>query len=164
MKLSDWAEVAEIIGAVAIVASLVFVGSEIRNNTGAVRTATIQSIAEQSNAMDLEFATDENLPRLISLMFDEDISREALTGEDRMRLDMAIRVALRRVENIYLHVESGVLDRNAFRRIGFAFYQTKFAGEYWSTARDGFDPKFVLFMDEKIAKKESPILTKGQQQ
>ena len=34
-KLSDWASVAEIISAIAIVISLIFVGFEIRRNTGA---------------------------------------------------------------------------------------------------------------------------------
>ena len=42
MKLSDWASIAEIFGAVAIVVSLVFVGLQIRDNTVAIQAATYQ--------------------------------------------------------------------------------------------------------------------------
>ncbi len=43
LKLSEWASVAEIIGGLAIVASLLFVGLEVRENTRV-------TIFEESNA------------------------------------------------------------------------------------------------------------------
>jgi len=41
-KIAEWAPVGELIGAVAIVVSLVFVGLEIRGNTRATQAATFQ--------------------------------------------------------------------------------------------------------------------------
>lgn len=41
-NLSDWASIAEIVGAIAIVVSLVFVGFQIRENTTATQSATFQ--------------------------------------------------------------------------------------------------------------------------
>ena len=41
-RLSDWASIAEIISAVAIVVSLIFVGMQIRDNTVATEAATFQ--------------------------------------------------------------------------------------------------------------------------
>lgn len=149
MKLSEWAHISEIVGAVAIIASLIFVGSEIRQNTNALRTATTQSIAEQINTINLEYATDENLPRLFALMF-EGKSQDAFSPTDQVRLEMAILVGLRRIENIYLQVEEGVLHKDALSRVGYTFYQNNFTREYWKGARADFDAKFRPFMDKKL--------------
>lgn len=45
MTLQDWADVSQIIGAIAVVASLLFVGVQLRQNTKAVRAQTSQAHA-----------------------------------------------------------------------------------------------------------------------
>ena len=57
-KLSDWASIAEIFGGIAIVISLVFVGIQIKGNTGATQAATFQ----QHMGYEIEFLqrTSEN--------------------------------------------------------------------------------------------------------
>ncbi len=44
MKLAEWAQIAEIIGGAAIIASLVFVGIEVRENTLVVRAQSDRAI------------------------------------------------------------------------------------------------------------------------
>jgi hypothetical protein len=153
MKLSEWAAVAEIIGGAAIVASLIFVGTEVNQNTAAIRSATVQAIADQSNASNLAFATDEKLADLLFLTWSDPEAYKdpsKFTGGDKIRLEMILRATLRRVENIYLHVEGGVLEREALDRVGYGFYKSNFAKEYWRVARSGFDSDFARFMDEKV--------------
>jgi hypothetical protein len=41
-KLADWASIADIVGAIAVTMSLIFVGLEIRGNTKATQAATLQ--------------------------------------------------------------------------------------------------------------------------
>ena len=92
MKLEKWALIAEIIGGIAIVLSLVFVGIEIRRNTNAAYAATYDQIladhidinlAEANSLSTLNFAKSGN--RLvhrgellfwivITLEFSEDLS------------------------------------------------------------------------------------------
>jgi hypothetical protein len=64
---------------------------------------------------------------------------------------MAIRATLRRVENIYLHVQAGVLEPEALDRVGYGFYTTNFMREYWNRARTGYDKEFAKFFDAKLA-------------
>lgn len=45
MTLQDWADVSQVIGAIAVVASLLFVGVQLRQNTMAVRAQTSQAHA-----------------------------------------------------------------------------------------------------------------------
>ena len=78
-----------------------------------------------------------------------------MSHADLLRLGMALRSALRRVENIYLHVQAGVLEPQALDRVGYGWYKTDFARDYWEGAQDGFDREFVKFMSPKIAGKRA---------
>jgi len=46
LSLSEWSDISQVVSAMAVVASLVYVGFEIGRNTEASRAATRQSIAE----------------------------------------------------------------------------------------------------------------------
>jgi len=147
--------IAQLLGALAVVASLVYVAAQIRQNTTAIRADTIQAIADQANDLNIALATNEHLPRLMVSMFEQDVGREQLAPEDRWRLTMTVMAALRRMENVYLQVQTGVLDPGAFDRVGFDFYRTRFSRETWATLRQAFDPAFVRFFDERLESEDS---------
>jgi len=44
MTLQDWSNLAQVVGALAVVISLFYVGSQIKGNTSAVRSATAQAV------------------------------------------------------------------------------------------------------------------------
>ena len=44
MTLQDWSNLAQLIGAIAVVISLFYVGYQIKGNTSAVRSATAQAV------------------------------------------------------------------------------------------------------------------------
>ena len=46
MSLTDLANIGQVIGAIAVVISLIYVALQIRQNTNAVRSATAQSVHE----------------------------------------------------------------------------------------------------------------------
>ena len=46
MNLNDLANIGQVIGALAVVVSLIYVAAQIRQNTNAVRAATAQSLHE----------------------------------------------------------------------------------------------------------------------
>ena len=89
---------------------MIFVGTEIRQNTEAIRTATVQAIADQDTTINLTYATDDRIAELFALTHNDPEARKdenKISYPDRIRLEMALRSALRRVENIYLHVQAG---------------------------------------------------------
>ena len=91
--------------------------------------------------------------RGLGIIFEDDEAYKdpnQISDADRMRPGMAIRAGLRRVENIYLHVQGGILEPEALERVGYGWYKSSFARHYWRAARPGFDEKFALLMDEKI--------------
>ena len=60
----------ELIGFVSVIASLIFVGMEIRQNTTAVRGATNQAISDQATELYLAMATNRNLASLTVKLYD----------------------------------------------------------------------------------------------
>jgi len=138
---------ADVVGLVAVIATLVFVGMEIRQNTRAVRSATTQAISDQAMELTLSMATDEHLPRLVSDMVLNGITQRDLEPEDNMRLHLAVYAGLRRQENLYLQVQNDILPESALRNVSFPFYQNAYARELWESNRDRFDAGFASYWD-----------------
>ena len=144
--------IVEIIGFLSLVGSLAFVGVEIRQNTSAVRGATNQAISDQVGELMLTIATDDNLARLVKRLYDGE-TQDQFDPVDDMRLYMTIMTGLRRVENIFLQIEDGLLDDRAFDRIGLSFYRSNYGQEIWQANKQFFDREFVPFF-EKLLKNE----------
>ena len=64
MNLNDLANLGQIIGALAVVISLFYVASQIRQNTNAVRSATAQSVHEHFANWYHLIAADAELSRI----------------------------------------------------------------------------------------------------
>jgi hypothetical protein len=61
----DWKAIAESIGITAVVASLVFVGYEIRQNTSQLRTDGARSITEMVNVLNVSIFSDARLTEIV---------------------------------------------------------------------------------------------------
>jgi hypothetical protein len=76
MTLQDWSNLAQVIGALAVVISLFYVGFQIKGNTSAVRSATAQAVH------------DNYADWYMNLMGDADLNRIAIKGlKDYSSLD-----------------------------------------------------------------------------
>ena len=142
---------AEILGLIAVVASLIFVGIEIQQNTTAVRSATVQAVADQAMQLTLTLATDEHLPRLIYEITNNGVTDNELSPEDTMRMRMAMNAGLRRHENLYNQVQAGILDRDTLTTVNLRFYGSPFAKGHWALVRTQYTPEFAAYWDEVIS-------------
>ena len=73
-------EFIEILGILAIIGSLIFVGIEIRQNSLEIRASTHQSVSEQVTKLYLHIAGDERLSKLVSGMMANDEFRNELNA------------------------------------------------------------------------------------
>ena len=64
MNLTDLANIGQVIGAIAVVISLIYVALQIRQNTNAVRAATVQSVHEHFANWYNFFASDASLSQI----------------------------------------------------------------------------------------------------
>ena len=141
-------QIFELTGLLSVVVSLAFVGFEIRQNTSAVRSATYIAISNQVIDISRDIATDERLSRLTHLMLVENIRGDELNPEELISLQMHVNAGLRRIENIYLQVQAGILDSSAFDQIAVSnYYRTNIARETWDMFGKYFDKGFISYFE-----------------
>ncbi len=137
----------EILGLLSVIASLLFVGIEIRQNTTAIRGATQQDISYQISEI-YKIAVENEKIALIASKAYQGITKKDLSEVDFSRFLFFTMMGLRRVENIYLQYNNGFVGSEAFDRIGMAFYRTPLVREIWEERKNSFDPEFVIFYED----------------
>ena len=106
-SLSDWGTIAEIVAAVAITLSLVFVGFEIRSNTVATQAAVYQDVVIFDSTILLTAASDPDAARVFFAFRNDP---KSLKGDEYFQGLAFFTVATRNFENFYLQREAGMIS------------------------------------------------------
>ncbi len=148
MKLVNWRDTAELIGIAAIVASLVFVALEIRQNTKATRSATLQAISEQSMASSFAVAGNADIRNAWHTM---NIGQEPTTDE-KIILNTMYTAFIRVQENRYFQQKIGVIDGEMLQAFGTKgrAYRRPFFRQYWSNNKDYYTPGFREYVEREL--------------
>lgn len=101
-----------------VVASLVFVGLEIRQNTLAVRGATYQALSDAGSSFMFDLAHDPQLAGLFDRVR-SGATRADLDGSENMQLWAYYAGFVRHLENSYMQREAGVVDDRVFEGYGW---------------------------------------------
>jgi len=154
MNFQDWGAIGDLIGGVAIIVSLVYVGVQIKQSTAAARAATNQAFSAQyANHM---------LP-LQNIDF-RDVFMRGLTGLDQ--LDSGEQVAffsylngvMRMFEAFYLQKRDGTFDSAVYDSWATQLvdmFGNSGAQEYWMIRRHTFAPMFADHIEQLRANGES---------
>ena len=107
MKLKKWASLAEIIGAVAVVVSLIYVGIQVNDSAGASRSAAANdaNVALQQWYMQVGQSKDTG-----SVVFRGLVSDQALEDEEEFQYLMMTHGFFLAVQNSYLLADEGTID------------------------------------------------------
>ena len=85
LKLSEWANVAEIVGAAAVIISLVYVGYQVNDNTSAIRSAALNDTSVAVQAWYQEIGSNRQAS---DLWFNAMTSPEPLSTHDEFQFLM----------------------------------------------------------------------------
>ena len=139
-------DVGRVLSATGVVLSLVFVGLQLRDNTAAVRAQSRQAIAERSANVIYSVAENPELARAFRLRWGDSVPGEYLSAFDSVQAGWAMFGLVRHLENTFLQVQEGVIDRSALDTYGFRdneWVQTQKFEEWWSGVSQRFDQRFV---------------------
>ncbi len=137
----------EALGFLGVMASLIFVGAEIRQNTAVARAQARQWMTENYIEYMMEMATNPDLQAAYDSAFR---GPQATTGGSG-RASRAMFVSLRSLENVYLQVEDGVVDESVFQSYGWVGreeFRTPQFKAWWSQQRHRFNSNFVTAFEE----------------
>lgn len=106
VTLSDWAQIAEIIAAAGIIASLAFVGIQLSENSSEVQSATYQAIADSDMSLLAVVVQSEELAQLNRTFI---VAPERLSEAELARATMLATFTMRNFENVYEQYRREVL-------------------------------------------------------
>jgi len=103
--------VSEIMGAIAVVISLIYVATQIRQNTKMMRAAAKQSLTESTQS--LIYKAIDNSEEWLKLMTGDEPS----TSEENARMSLLVRATLRGFESQCYQYEAGLLEENEWHAL-----------------------------------------------
>jgi len=147
MSWSAVAAVAELLGALAVLASLLYLANQIRQNTAVARSAARLGITQAAMAGAATIAGDAE----ISDLFFRSFSGEALEPREYFRLQVVCYMICRQYENIHYQFQSGMLSPDEWQ--GFLenlrlFFETDLFNRYWALDQRMYSPVFRKLVEE----------------
>ncbi|NKB32441.1 MAG: hypothetical protein GKR91_05020 [Pseudomonadales bacterium] len=106
-KLQDYAQIAEIVSAIAVIVTLLYLATEIRINTEAVQDNSAQEASRYMTELNVTLMENDHLIRLVSSLGRDD---QELSAEDRIRLQAFYAYVLFTLDSMYKVALSGNLS------------------------------------------------------
>ena len=148
--LDQWGAIAEVVGAVGVIASLVYLAIQIRQNTDMVAANTFQAISSTStNLVTNMFQTPELIDALLQVVNQP----EEMSQRDILILDLYFRALTRNFENYYYQHQKGFLDDEIWTGYVKALMEMlnlDVGKEYWGRNKQLFGKSYAEFIDRQL--------------
>lgn len=147
----SWRTFVELVGSLGVIASLLFVGLEVRQNTAAVRGATYQSILDASQEQTLWFADNTEIRELTARVNDGAVQADFTLAENFM-LSANHAMTIRRIENIYVQVREGLVPEGVVQRFrpSANYFDTAWFEEFWVDFGPQMEPGFRAYLEAEF--------------
>jgi len=158
MKLKDLALLAELASAVAVVISLVYVGVQVNDNTSAIRSAAASDATTTMQAWYLQMGDNRQAS---DVWYRAMTSPSPLSNEDEFQFMMSMHVAILGMQNSFLLVKEGTLDREFREGVTAAIVAVKSLPgmqRFWTQRRGFFHVEFANFVDALLAQDSGQTL------
>jgi len=154
MNLNDLANLAQIMGAVAVVISLIYVALQIRQNTNAVRSATVQTVHEHFAKWYHLVAADDELAKIVANGLRDYAS---LSEQERVRFVAAFMSFLSYSQNAFLKWRQGLLASPLWLGWELVIMNLVCAPggrAFWKDRAYMFGDEFRQYIDNDLIKRE----------
>jgi len=156
LKLSEMASIAEVIGAIAVVISLVYVGIQVNDSVGAVRSDSANNANVALQSWYQQIGSDQQSSELF---YEALTSEEPLSNHEEFQFLMMFHAVFLALQNSYLLAEEGTIDvelRESLSSVILGVKDLPGTKRYWRQRRSYLHPKFADYVDQVFAK-ESDI-------
>ena len=155
LKLSEYASIAEIVGAVAVVLSLIYVGVQVNDSASAVRSASANDANVAVQNWYLQIGSDAQTTRIF---YEGLISEEALPTFDEYQFLMMFHAAFLAFQNSYLIAAEGTIDSELVDALTGAIVLVKDlpgTRRYWRQRKTTFHSGFVRYVEALLEQDSS---------
>ena len=158
MKLENWASLAEIIGAFAVVISLVYVGIQVNDSAGATRSAASNDVNVALQEWYMQVGSDKETS---TLLYKGLISEKALPDEEEFQFLMMTHGFFLGLQNSFLLAEEGTIDEELRNSLNTAIGNIKrLPGmeRYWIQRKNTLHSGFVEWVEQISTQDAQPTM------
>ena len=153
MSLDQLSNLAQIVGSVGVIVSLLFVASQIKQNTRALERNEHNSTMSQWTVIRQAIATDRDIADLMTAGLS---GERVLDAADQLRLEQMLQEYAWASFHIWDRTQRGVFAKGTFEATAGMMMcdllRTARGGAWWQSAKyKGFVPGFVVDMDALLA-------------
>jgi hypothetical protein len=148
------ASMAEVIGAIAIVISLIYVGVQVTDNTSAIRSTAANDATVTLQNWYLEIGSNRQAS---DVWFDAMTSEVPVATHDEFQFMMLMHSAMMGMQNFYLLSQEGTIDvefREATTRAIVAVKDLPGMDRYWRQRKVFFHSGFAEHVERLLAQEE----------
>ena len=147
MTLQDLGNIGEFVAAIGVIASLIYLAVQIRQNTNSVRLQVEHAV--KRDTFDLRRSFLEN-PELADLLVKAAADLDSLSASERIRINMGCANVIQNLQHQFLLRNEGIIhwesQENELR--GY-LAQASFRG-WWNSGRAILRPEFVEYVERDI--------------
>ena len=154
MSFEQLSSLAQIVASVGVLVSLIFVGLQIKHNTGALQRNEHNSTMAQWTVIRMAIAGNRDIAELMTAGLH---GERALDAADQLRLEQMLAENAWAAFHIWDRTQRGIFPKGTFEATGgallYGLLRTPRGGAWWRSAKHtGFIPGFVLDVDAVLAK------------
>ena len=149
MDIVQLGALGELVGGVAVLATLVYLAIELRHATRALQASAAQAYAAEINQANYLAARDPERARVSRLCFEDP---EALTVDEREMSDWTSLGVCRTFESALLQAELGQLDRQTYEMLRTTIrnlFATDYYRSWWARNPYPFTQRFHDFIRDE---------------
>lgn len=152
MTMLEWGALGELIGGIAIIVSLIYVGVQVKDSAGATRSAAANDASVSMQSWYLEMGSNRQASEL---WFNALTSPKPLSTHDEYQFMMIMHAAMLGIQNSFLLSQEGTLDPEIREGLTTAIVAVKdLPGmeRYWRQRKHFFHSGFTEYVDELLAR------------
>jgi len=156
MTLTDLADVADLLAAFGVIASLIYVGYQVKETRKAVRAATAQARTD----LGVELISARWMSDIADLLVMSVDEPESLSKADKFKLKGFFTAHVRHCMNMFYQQQEGLLDEfwsHGVARVTVYWIRNyPFMVDEWESIQKTLPPQFVKFINDEL--EENPTM------
>ena len=143
--------ISQIVGAVLVGITLIYLAVQLRQNTSALKSSAFLAISTLMGSTMEVWATHSDLA---PLLMKAQAGLAELSPDERARFGFLMMMAFRRVETVVVQRHLGFIDHElteGFERSALSALHAKGVRQWWDASKGAFSNLFSAWVDEKLA-------------
>ena len=151
MSISELGSLGELLAAIATLITLIYLATQVRQNTRALNSATFQNITGEMGKNVEPISENADLAEIMVRGFR---SPDELNAEETFRMASVYVATFRRMESVFVQRTLGSIDKELTQGFEISIatlLNAPFGRQWWPSAKVTFYPPFVEHMEKFAA-------------